>query len=137
MVVLALNDETMVIEDNCGYINGEIESEKESKKNVVHYDRIEKIRKELQEEAELEQLGIPSKDEMENFLLNGIPLPSKVKYESMTDPQIEALVPTSEQILEEILKGKTISEQKKPNLDADGLPTIEQIRAELGIKEVV
>jgi len=137
MVVLVNNDKTMVIEDG-GYIQLEVKKQvPTTKKDVVHYDMISKIRKELHEEAELEQLGIPTEEEMEQFLVNNIPIPSKLKYESMNDSQIESLVPSVAEIMETMLKGKTTSEQKKPNLDADGLPTIEQIRAELGIKEVV
>ena len=137
MVVLALDDETMVIEDNCGYIQLEVKKQvPTAKKDVIHYDRIEKIRKELHEDAKLE-VGMPSEEEISKFLLNDIPLPSKSKVETLKDAQIESMVPSTDQILEQMLKGKTTSEQKKPNLDADGLPTIEQIRAELGIKEVV
>ena len=99
--------------------------------DVIHYDRIVKIRKEMEDEK---KLGIPTQLEIENFLLNNIPIPSKVKYESMTDAQIEALVPTSEQILEEILKGKTTSEQEKPKVEADGLPSVEDIAESMGVK---
>jgi acetyl esterase/lipase len=79
----------------------------------------------------MDQLGIPS-DKQKEFLENNIPIPSNRTYESMTEAELESLVPSVQEIMSEMLKGKP--PVMIVTTEDDELPDTAQIMKELGIK---
>jgi hypothetical protein len=117
--MVVINDRNMVVEENCGYINGE------PKKTIS------RTVKKTQEQAEIDPLGIPSKEEMEQFLLHDIPIPSKERAESITEEEIKSFVPTVEEM--KLLLLKKPETYKKTEIDEKVKTEIEEIAEALGV----
>ena len=143
MVVLVQNDKNMVVEDGCGYFES-------VKKNTIHFDRYAAIKKELQEEAELNKLGLPSADEIsrslgipaeahKKFLDNDIPVPASQMETATIGPEIESFLPSEKEIMESLgissEQNKKHEPVKAPKLDE--IPSETEIMEQLGIKKEV
>ena len=126
-----IDDRTMVYEENCGYINGEPD-----KKTTAPVKKHQEEGDELgipSIEEMMEQLGIPT-EKQKQLLEHDIPLPSNVNYGSMTEEEIESLVPSVAEIMEEMLKHPEKGKPSIPTVEADGLPSVDQIAAAMGVK---
>jgi seryl-tRNA synthetase len=122
----------------------------ETKKTPEHseeYYRAVAILEARSEEKRLDEMGVPSAEDIAESL--GIPVdrllrsPGPVNYRAETDEEIEAMLPSLDQLKKDfgivsgdkqVQKPLTRAAEQSKDYDENGIPTIEQMKKDFGIK---
>ena len=152
--MVVIDSRKMVIEENCGYVMGpaiqtvpkKTTITTETKKTPEHseeYYRAVAMQEARAKEKELTEMGVPTVEQLAaSFGISAeeISRPAPEPH-YLTESEIESMLPTEEEILATLLgKDPVVNRASIPKpeveseLDEMGIPTIEAMKKEFGIK---